>query len=266
MRFEHGDSSHGGDPSDSMSECVVNVSHEEINAVARALRLVETPRNLAVLKEVLNTFCPNLLRKLQAFRDDSDGVGYLLLRAIPVDEPVCPTPSGLRTNEIELAPISERLLLAEASVLGEVISYEGEGEGALIHDVCPVRDHAESHSSMGSQEPLDIHTELVNLIPFEPLYVCLYCVRTSEETVARTQLLPLTTVVGCLPGRSVEALRRPEFGVSPPYSFTESASVPAISILSGFGKFERLAVELQSMHPITEGAAKSAKHRLTKSL
>src|SRR4029077_3337652 len=90
--------------------------------------------------ELRSRHIPNHLAKLLSqFRKHSNDDGMLLLRNLPIDHNLPPTPSGGDTSLEKTSYISEYVLLAIMLHLGEPIAYEDEKNGMLIQNICPVR-------------------------------------------------------------------------------------------------------------------------------
>lgn len=106
------------------------------------------------------------------------------------------------------------------------IAYPWENDGRLIRNVAPRAASASSLTSWGYAQPLDWHTDdsvldhRADAAPAEaiPHYLSFYGMRNDERVP--TDLLLVDTVLKALPDRIAEALRRPDFTVTAPESYT----------------------------------------------
>ncbi|MEU0807607.1 TauD/TfdA family dioxygenase [Streptomyces sp. NPDC005970] len=106
------------------------------------------------------------------------------------------------------------------------IAYPWENDGRLIRNVAPRAASASSLTSWGYARPLDWHTDdsvldhRPDAAPAEaiPHYLSFYGLRNDERVP--TDLLLVDTVLKALPDRIAEALRRPDFTVTAPESYT----------------------------------------------
>ncbi|MFD8870850.1 TauD/TfdA family dioxygenase [Streptomyces sp. NPDC059590] len=106
------------------------------------------------------------------------------------------------------------------------IAYPWENDGRLIRNVAPRAASASSLTSWGYAQPLDWHTDdsvldhRPDAAPAEaiPHYLSFYGMRNDERVP--TDLLLVDTVLKALPDRIAEALRRPDFTVTAPESYT----------------------------------------------
>ncbi|MFI1002576.1 clavaminate synthase Cs1 [Streptomyces galbus] len=121
---------------------------------------------------------------LDAFDAAGSEDGYLVLRGLPVDDDLPPTPTSTP------APEDRRLLLMEAMLalfgrrLGLHTGYRELRSGTVYHDVYP-SPGAHYLSSETSETLLEFHTEMAYHV-LQPNYVMLACSRADHERRAET--------------------------------------------------------------------------------
>ena len=116
--------------------------------------------------------------------------GYILFRGIPI-EYLGKTPENNTEN------IGEKTQLAKIQgiflhILGEMISYEAEGNGHLFQDIVPVKKMESLQTSIGSRHELEIHTEQA-FSDLRPDFLSLACIRGDPE--AFTYILPVSQII-----------------------------------------------------------------------
>jgi L-asparagine oxygenase len=182
-----------------------------------------------------------LLEPLRAFRRVGNRDGYLLLRGLPVAE----------------ASNAELWLATVGSLLGDIVGYIQEKNGALFHDVRPERDQEHEQSAAGSRAPLALHTERC-FHPHLPSHVLLLCLRPDSEQRAMTEVASVRRMLPLLPPEHVRALFLPAFRTGIDYSFgnvsMEKANGPVLSVLHGDRDDPCLRYDLDLMAGLDERA------------
>jgi L-asparagine oxygenase len=200
---------------------------------------------------------PELLRRLIDFRLASNRDGVLLLRGLPLDEPLPGTPAkGTFTGcwqDLAVSTITQLMLM---SVLGDAIAYADEKNGHLVQDVCPVPGAEHLQENTGSCL-LELHSE-DGFHPNKPHFLALYCLRADHDRQALTVASGIRAALPALGAGDVAALRQPWFRIRVSSSFTGpdrvsySARMP---VLSGSAADPDLCVDFHAMEAITpEGA------------
>jgi len=148
------------------------------------------------------------------FRRHSHPSGALLMRGLPVGA-VPRTPSS-PTEPTSKDLISERTLLAVASLLGEPVGYEPELGGRLVQNLVPTRANQHAQTSTSSLVPLMFHTETA-FHPYRPAYLALLCLRGDER--AMTTLCSINQVWPHLSRATQRILFEPRFRTAIDQSF-----------------------------------------------
>lgn len=130
--------------------------------------------------------------------------GYILFRGIPIDY-LGETPENNMEN------IGEKTQIAKIQgiflqTLGEMISYEAEGNGHLFQDVVPVKNMADLQTSIGSRRELEIHTEQA-FSDLRPDFLSLACIRGDPE--ALTYILPVSQIINNFSDSDLPILYKP---------------------------------------------------------
>ncbi|MGC5287558.1 TauD/TfdA family dioxygenase [Micromonospora sp. DT231] len=128
--------------------------------------------------------------------------------------PSLPSPTGQRTASTTTTGV----LMLVAELLGSLIGYADEKDGALVHEVHPVRGEEQRIENTGSVA-FDFHTENVHH-PLRPDFLGLLCLRRDHAGMAATRVASVREAAAHLDPRHVAILRRPEFHSLYPTSFT----------------------------------------------
>ncbi|GGK91084.1 TauD/TfdA family dioxygenase [Mangrovihabitans endophyticus] len=193
-----------------------------------------------------------LTTRLLRFRRDASTSGILLVRGLPVDDPLPHTPpQGAHQGPWRELFVTSAVQLAVMSMLGDVISYADEKRGRLIQDVCPVAGAEQRQENSGSSL-LELHTE-DGFHPHRPDFLSLYCLRADPAGQAFTIFTSARRVLPALPERHREALRRPCFRVRLSSSFA-AGDAPRYSlpmpVLSGPDEDPDWCLDLHGMQAL----------------
>ncbi|OCQ52472.1 L-asparagine oxygenase [Photorhabdus australis subsp. thailandensis] len=130
-------------------------------------------------KKIAEKFLPNI-QELQY--EINYGKGYIQFSNIPIDKNIPSYPTdGKRSKEKEL--ISELSILGISSALGfHPFSYKQEKDGALVHEIVPIKSKENTASSNGSIE-FDYHTDAAYLNrEIRPQTLTLICLVDKYKT------------------------------------------------------------------------------------
>jgi L-asparagine oxygenase len=204
--------------------------------------------------ELRSRYIPEHLAKLLSqFRKHSNDDGMLLLRNLPIDLNLPPTPEGGGISLGKTSSISEYVLLAIMQQLGEPIAYEDEKNGMLIQNICPVRGKEEMQENTGSTY-LEFHTEDA-FHPYRPDFVGLLCLRPDHERIAATAAASIRRAFAMLPGKTQELLRQPLYHIRLSSSFTSHTVFSApLPVLRGDVLEPELSVDFYGMEALTSPA------------
>ncbi|MET8450478.1 TauD/TfdA family dioxygenase [Streptomyces sp. NPDC005209] len=166
---------------------------------------------------------PDAVREgLLSFADGTSTAGYVLLRGLKVGE-LPPTPNAHGTSLLDTHPTSGTLRLV-ADLVGSLIGYQDEKEGALLHDVHPVKGEEKRIENSGSVA-FDFHTENVHH-PLRPDFLGLLCLRQDHDKVAATRVASVREARSLLTDEQQEILRSARFHSAYPTSFARHIAGP----------------------------------------
>ena len=196
----------------------------------------------------------DLVCKLVSFRLAGSRDGILLLRGLPLDVELPPTPHGGAFRgawtDLSVATVVQLMVM---SMLGDVISYADEKDGRLIQDICPVPGAEDRQENTGSCL-LELHTE-DGFHPNKPHFLSLLCLRSDHHGEAMTVAGGVRAVLPLLSPEHARVLREPWFRVRLASSFvgTERTAYSApMPVLSGPLHDPDLCVDFHATEPMTE--------------
>ncbi|MEU7428118.1 TauD/TfdA family dioxygenase [Streptomyces sp. NPDC040750] len=159
---------------------------------------------------------------LLAFASGASPSGFLLVRGLHVgDLPATPTQHGAQALE---AHGTSGTLTLVADLLGSLIGYEDEKNGALIHEVHPVRGEETRIENSGAVA-FDFHTENVHH-PLRPDFLGLLCLRQDHQGIAATRVASVREAEKLLTDREREILQSVRFQSAYPTSFSRNIAGP----------------------------------------
>src|SRR5262249_5102587 len=115
--------------------------------------------HLAAWRATVSTLPLPVLGAIQQRIDDPAAPAALLIRNVPIDADLPPTPPDGAPPRDKQTFVSEAVLMSVARLLGMPIGYEGLKDGRRIHTVAPVRGGADE-SNEGSKGEFRFHTEV----------------------------------------------------------------------------------------------------------
>lgn len=177
-----------------------------------------------------------LRRTLVEFAKRGNADGALLLRNLPQDPALPPTPTRSGEAARKATRVSELWMCCVAAALGEPVAYLQEKQGNLFQDVFPTAQNADKLSSESSSILLDFHTEIA-FHPYMPEYLLLYGLRQDPDRQARTIFSSVRRFFHLLPPGDRDALFCDLFRTGVDYSFGNVGELrgagPLVSILYG---------------------------------
>lgn len=204
---------HGYSLGESDQEILFDVS-------TRAAAAVGDPHAMA---QYLLDLPEGLTRSLLDFARGEGTDGFLLLRGVDVGS-VPETPVTHGGSPLPADHPSAATLALVADVLGALTGYQDEKNGALIHEVHPVRGEEERIENSGSVK-FDFHTENVHH-PLRPDFLGLLCLRQDHDAVATTRVASVRNAIPKLTLNQIAVLREPQFRSLYPTSFTRGTDGP----------------------------------------
>jgi L-asparagine oxygenase len=240
---------------------IIELSKYEINElITLANAVIYNPTNqpdmyCKQLKFLYRCIPERLRHLLMDFKIKGSPTGFLLIRTIPIDDELEPTPLGNNHKigeKTTLAKIQSILI----SVMSEMISYEAEGYGRLFQDVVPIKSMENEQTSLGSNKELEIHTEQA-FSKLRPDILSLACLRSNPY--AKTYTLPVHKIIENMNPEEILMLREPLWNTGVDLSFKlhgkefiEGDVRGPLSIIHGLEKDPLLLFDQDLMSGITE--------------
>jgi hypothetical protein len=140
----------------------------------------------------------------------------VVLRGLPADIEPGPTPRPGVTSR-GAAHRGRAWIAMAVRRLGGELAYAMEKNGAVVHDIFPTREGAQTQSNASWQVELNLHTENA-FHPVRPDFVVLCCVRAPRQPPA-TRLALLRDLLPLLSDHELAILRQPRFTVHVTDSF-----------------------------------------------
>lgn len=164
-------------------------------------------------------------RTLNEFRlyEPQDAVCRIKGYAID-DREIGPTPSHWKDRQTNCLPRKEEILLVLlGSLLGDVIAWATQQDGAVVHDIAPVKGHEHEQLGSSSAEELTWHTEDA-FHPFRGDYLGMMCLRNPDGVPTTFATLDLAS----LDDRTVALLFEPHYTIRPDESHLRKNRVAAV--------------------------------------
>ncbi|MFJ6016536.1 TauD/TfdA family dioxygenase [Streptomyces sp. NPDC092952] len=206
-----------------------------------------------------------VLQSLLDFGRHPDAPGVALVRNLPVDPLLPPTPRDGGPSLGKRTFVAEGVLLGLSGLLGEPVGFLSEREGRLVHDVVPVAYGAATQTSQGTKVFLSFHNDLVHdcqdcYSRHGPDFVVLNCLRADRESEACTYYADARDIVGLLDTATLDVLRSPAFRMNAPGGFVSSlvdrdeAYSDPVPVLRGPGEFPEVVTAANGVRPLTVAA------------
>jgi L-asparagine oxygenase len=135
---------------------------------------------------------------------------YLVLRGLPADQNLPPTPLDSRRPRVDYFLIGEWFSAAISKALGEPFGMMQQNEGELIQHNSPVKLHEAAQSGESSKIDLMWHTD-GSFLPLTPDYNVITCLRPDQAREATTSFTSLNDVLDGLSPRLRQVLAQPRF-------------------------------------------------------
>jgi L-asparagine oxygenase len=220
-------------------------AEEDLEALLAAL--------LATARELPLEVIESLLR----LRADPRAPGALLVRGMPVDDDLPPTPTRPVPPSFNPGALGRGAILLLATVLGEPVAYAAEKDGALVQNVFPTPGQRQMPSNESSVVGLGFHTELTfsRAEPAQcfdvaaPDFVLLLALRSPPERAATTSIIEARDLCRRLEPEEVETLRQPWFELRAPHSFTQDGDgsrpwSPPLALVRGPAEHPSVAFDI----------------------
>lgn len=208
----------------------VTLTDQTRDAIAGRLLSLADPsadidRSLAELHTVFALLPTDQLQSLLDFGRHVDTPGVLLVVNLPTDPALPPTPTDGEPSAQKKTFVAESVLLGLSQLLGEPVGFTTEKRGRLVHDVVPVAAGASTQTNQSSEVFLNFHNDIVHdeagrYDVSNPDFLVLNCVRQDAAKEAVTYYADARDVSRALSPEVLATLRRPDFRLNAPGSYT----------------------------------------------
>jgi len=139
------------------------------------------------------------------------------------DREIGPTPGHWKERQQSCVPRKEEILLVLlGSLLGDVIAWSTQQDGAVVHDIAPVKGHEHEQLGSGSAEELTWHTEDA-FHPFRGDYLGMMCLRNPDQVPTTFAALDISD----LDEGTTELLFQPHYTIRPDESHLRKNRIEA---------------------------------------
>jgi Fe(II)/alpha-ketoglutarate-dependent arginine beta-hydroxylase len=155
-------------------------------------------------------------RHLNEFRLAEPRAGLCVVAGYPVDDQeIGPTPPHWKERQRGCLPLREEIVLVLlGSLLGDVIAWATQQDGAVVHDITPIRGHEHEQMGSGCKEELTWHTEDA-FHPFRGDYLGMMCLRNPDRVPTTVASLDVAAIGAALGAESLSRLFEPLYTIRP---------------------------------------------------
>nr|WP_272902969.1 TauD/TfdA family dioxygenase [Xenorhabdus sp. Sc-CR9] len=203
-------------------------------------------------KEISEKFLPDI----QILRDEINyGKGYIQFTNIPIDKTIPSVPTDGTVSK-EKGIISELSILGISNALGfNPFSYKEEKDGALVHEIVPVKSKEDIPSSNGTVE-FDYHTDAAylnrNLRPHTLSLMCL-----ADKYKTGTRLASLSEALEKISEAEIDTLMSKLYVHTAPATFNVNLKKVNTSVLDRIDGIYEMKVAFHNTIGINEKAQKA---------
>jgi L-asparagine oxygenase len=172
--------------------------------------LTEPERFLMEAEMFFHSLPAPLRRAVLELKNRMGRYPYLVLRGLPADTSLPPTPLDSRRPRVDYFLIGEWFSAAISKALGEPFGMMQQNEGELIQHNSPVKLHEAAQSGESSKTELMWHTD-GSFLPLTPDYNVITCLRPDQAREAVTSFTSLNDILDELPPRLRQVLAQPRF-------------------------------------------------------
>lgn len=152
---------------------------------------------------------------LNEFRLKEPQSALCVIAGYPIDDrEIGPTPPHWKERQKSCLPVKEELVLVLlGSLLGDVIAWATQQDGAVVHDITPIQGHEHEQMGSGCKEELAWHTEDA-FHPFRGDYLGMMCLRNPDRVPTTFASLD----VASLGKETLSCLFEPCYSIRPDHS------------------------------------------------
>lgn len=178
---------------------------------------------------------------LNEFRLFEPSSAICRIQGYPIDDgEIGPTPPHWKERQKRCLPVKEEILLVLlGSLLGDVIAWSTQQDGAVVHDIAPVKGHEKEQLGSGSDEELTWHTEDA-FHPYRGDYLGMMCLRNPDQVPTTFAALD----VSGLDAETLSLLFQPHYTIRPDESHLRKNRVGPVT----GGVLEAAHERIEKMH------------------
>jgi Fe(II)/alpha-ketoglutarate-dependent arginine beta-hydroxylase len=153
-----------------------------LDEISARFQSAEQPEFLAESTILAHELPRRVRRALNEFRLFEPAASICVVSGYPIDEErIGPTPAHWKERQRHCHPVREEMLLVMlGSLLGDVIAWSTQQDGAVVHDIAPIQGHEQEQLGSGSNEELTWHMEDA-FHPFRGDYLGMLCLRNPDR-------------------------------------------------------------------------------------
>ena len=199
---------------------------------------------------------PEIKAALRKMARDKSTYGAILVKNGPIDKELGRTPLDTMPPREKRTFVSESFLCGMSQLFGDIFGYTSEKNGHIVHNICPSINGGTKVSSEGAKIPFPYHVENLNLYPYTPSFLALYCLRSDKKKEAKTFALNPINVIKQLSRREIKILMAKDFFVGGNDSMGqgENARTIEMPILQKQGEVYEVTIEFKDTKAKNEKA------------
>ncbi len=211
-------------------ELSINIIND-IRALALTIEDTFLVNNIEKVLPILVKHLGNTIIQEIKLSYENNCIGFILIEGLANDVFIPPTPYVTNVDFTEVTVISAINLALCKLLKVYPVTYQGENNGELFRHVMPIQANINGKTSQGSKYPLGMHVDncYLPLTPENersyysacPEFMSLFGLRHNVSLP--TKIIILDEVLSKLGNRIIAQLKKPEYIVSKPDSFSSGA-------------------------------------------
>lgn len=199
---------------------------ELLSGLVATYRSTEDPEFLAAATVHAHHLPRRIREVLNEFRLFEPPASICLIAGYAIDDrEIGPTPSHWKERQRHCLPVKEEMLLALlGSLLGDLIAWSTQQDGAVVHDIAPIKGHETEQLGSGSAEELTWHMEDA-FHPCRGDYLGMMCLRNPDRVPTTFAAVDISE----LDERALGILFEPHFTIRPDESHLRKNRVDALT-------------------------------------
>jgi Fe(II)/alpha-ketoglutarate-dependent arginine beta-hydroxylase len=210
---------------------------ELLDDVSARFRSSEEPEFLVEATLLAHELPRRVRQSLNEFRLFEPPPPICVISGYPIDEErVGPTPRHWKERQSHCKPVREEMLLVMlGSLLGDVIAWSTQQDGAMVHDIAPIEGHQQEQLGSGSEEELAWHVEDA-FHPFRGDFLGMLCLRNPDQVPTTIGAVDVTA----LDDKTLRLLFEPHYTIRPDNSHLPKNRVDPAEDLAATDRIEQM--------------------------